>query len=53
MFRHGIPILQATLCSMMYELQVQVIPPGHISHALVAASFRPGTNVEERQTMET
>jgi hypothetical protein len=53
MSKHGIPVLQATFSGMMYELQVRVIPPGHTSHALVAASFRPGTNTEERQTLET
>jgi hypothetical protein len=48
----GVPILQALLHGMMYELQVQVIPPGHTSHALVSASFRPGTNIEERQPLD-
>jgi hypothetical protein len=53
MSKHGIPVLQATLSGMMYELQIQVIPPNHTSHALIAASFRPSTNTEERQTIET
>jgi hypothetical protein len=53
MSKHGVPVLQATFSGMMYELQIQVIPPNHTSHALIAASFRPGTNTEERQTIET
>jgi hypothetical protein len=53
MTKNGIPVLQAVLSGMMYELQVQVIPPSYTSHALIAASFRPATITEERQTVET
>jgi hypothetical protein len=53
MSKHGVSALQTTLLSMIYELQIQVIPPSHTSHALIAASFCPGTNTKERQTVET
>jgi hypothetical protein len=47
MTQRNLPVLQATLRGMMYILSVRVILPGIMAHALVAASFRPGTPADE------
>jgi hypothetical protein len=53
MLLNGALVLQASLQGMMYELLIEVVPPPDVSHALVAASFRSSTQVEERQPLQT
>ena len=48
----GIPILEAHLHHLMYELSIRVTPPCSPTQALMVASFRPGTLAEEHQSIQ-
>jgi hypothetical protein len=53
MTQQTVPVLHAPLQGMMYVLSIRVVLPGIIARTLVVASFRPGTQAEERYTIQT
>lgn len=52
MICQGATVLQGTLQNSLYELQLRIISP-NVETALVAASFRPATVAESRQSLQT